>query len=73
MGSIYSVNHRPNTWPYWPSGCTLKRQLGGENLVRVEYGTCDDEDGVTRLDMLMRESVLHKCLWLLRQALSGGT
>lgn len=60
MGSITSINRRPNTWPVLDMNETLKRN--GEPVLRVTYGSCDDYPDVCSLSTYMRESVYKKCL-----------
>lgn len=63
MGSIYSINRRPSTWPVDERGWRLKPELGGEEVLTVEYGTLDDDPGgICPLEMLMRRSVYDGCV-----------
>ena len=55
MGSICSLNRRVSTWPVEDSGLRLKREYGGEPLVRVTYGASDDyPEGAGDMTILMR-------------------
>ena len=63
MGSIYHIETNPNRWPMFCSSKQLKPELGGDKLVTIRYGSCDDDpDGICGLDMYMREEVYQKLL-----------
>lgn len=63
MGSICHICKSPRAWLMWPTGYRTRSDLGGEELVRIRYGTWDDDPGgVFDLEMLMRRSVYDKLL-----------
>ena len=58
MGSIIYINKDPKTWPAFNEGYTLTGPYNYEPLIKVRYGTCDDDpDGVVDLEMDMRRTI----------------
>lgn len=63
MGSMCHIKKDPKTWMQWPTSYQTRPDLGGEELVRVRYGTWDDDPGgAFDLEMLMRSGVYDKLL-----------
>ena len=63
MGSIYHINKNPEKWNAHYPGISLKPEHGGEPLLKIIYGTCDDDPGgIEELTMLMRKSVYEKIM-----------
>ena len=59
MGSICWINANPEKWKVYKTGKKLKEECGGEDLLKVCFGTFDDE-GIYDMDMYMRPSVYQK-------------
>ena len=63
MGSMCHIKKDPKTWMQWPTSYQTRPDLGGEELVRVRYGTWDDDPGgAFDLEMLMRSGGYDKLL-----------
>lgn len=63
MGTICSINTRPNTWPAFTTEAKLKPEFGTDPLYVIHYGSLDDDPvGVSDLTMLMRKSIYDKLL-----------
>lgn len=63
MGSICHINKNPNTWTAFETNMQLKPEFGGEKLMKVRYGTFDDDpDGLCDMEMYMRPSVYNSLL-----------
>ncbi len=63
MGSICTINTNPKTWRAYDAGLKLKQQYGGEELMKICYGTLDDDpDGACDMEMYMRKSVYENLM-----------
>ena len=63
MGSMCHIKKDPKTWMQWPTSYQTRPDLGGEEILRVRYGTWDaDPGGAFGLDLLMRSGVYDKLL-----------
>ena len=63
MGSIIYINRHPDTWTVLFGDWRLKESFGGDKLIKVRYGTFDDDpSGAFDLEMFMRNSVYDKLL-----------
>ena len=63
MGKIYYINKNPKTWHAHETNMTLKPEYGGEKLMKITYGECDDyPTGLTDLDMYMRKSIYQSIM-----------
>lgn len=63
MGSIVCINRKPETWSVLSGDWRLKESFGGDKLVKVRYGTFDDDPGgAFDLEMFMRSCIYDKLL-----------
>ena len=61
MGSICYIQTVPSEWTAWQAGLRLVDSLGGEDLVRVRFGSFDDET-LSDMEMYMRQSIFDKVM-----------
>ena len=63
MGSIVYINKNPASWPAFDEGYTLTGCYGYEPLIKIRYGTFDDDpDGRIDLEIDMRKGIYNKLL-----------
>ena len=63
MGSIIHINRRPQTWIVIDEHKKLTEKYGSEPIVKVRYGTFDDDpDGIVNLKMYMRRNIYENLL-----------
>lgn len=63
MGSIYSINRRPETWPVLDEGLRTRPAYGGLPIVKITYGSLDDDPtGISDLTMYMRKHIYESLL-----------
>ena len=63
MGSIWYISTNPMRWTAYETGTRLKEEYGGEELIKICYGSFDDDPGGSvDLEMLMRRSVYEKVM-----------
>ncbi len=61
MGSICWIEKDPQKWRVYNSGKRLKEEFGGEELLKIIFGSFDDEC-LCEMEMYMRPSVYEKVL-----------
>lgn len=63
MGSIVHINRNPKAWHAFDEGYTLTGPYNYEPIIKVRYGTFDDDpDGLVDLEMDMRRSIYDKLI-----------
>lgn len=61
MGSICWIETDPRKWRAYKSGLRLKEEFGGEELLKITFGSFDDEC-LSEMVMYMRPSIYEKVL-----------
>ena len=63
MGSICNIITKPQNWIAYDSGLKCKEKFGGEDLIKIKFGTFDDDpDGLSDMEMYIRKSIYEKLL-----------
>lgn len=63
MGSIWHIHSNVKLWKVYKTDKKLKEEYGGEELLRICYGSLDDDPvGICDLEMFMRQSVFQKVI-----------
>lgn len=63
MGSIVHINRNPKTWVAIDEGRTLTASYHYEPILKVRYGTFDDDpDGLVDMEMYMRKSIYDRLI-----------
>lgn len=63
MSSICFINTNPQAWRAYDAGMKLKPEYSGEELMKICYGSLDDDpDCACDMEMFMRKSVYDKLM-----------